>query len=273
MWDTKSVGVRALCAVLVVTTFLNGCSSLGPMKQPDRPLTPEEQKLYDQSRDFDQTIAEGLISGAILGGLVGAGIGALANSKNRGKGAAVGAGIGAASGALLGTGGALYYANKKEKYAKEEDALDAVLADLKTQNGKLEELVSTTRTVVASDMQKLDEVKADLDAKKISAAEAQRRLEGVSQNEKLLQNTIASLKERRDEWKEVATQARADVEGKGEQNGNGSKGQAPKPPGDNQLQAAKLGDIDVEIGRVEQQIALMENELSVLTARRSSVVG
>ena len=212
-------------------------------------MSPEEQRMRQQASDFNRTIAEGVLLGALAGAAGGAGIGAAAHSKNRGEGALIGAAIGAVVGALAGGAAGKYYADKKQRYASEEQRLDSIIADLEKQNTEMEALVSSTHTVVAADKQKLDQIDAELAANKISKAQAQQRLASVDANIKFLGETIENSKKRRDEWKEVATKARADSN------------------------TAKIKQLDAQINRLEEQITLMEGELEALTSRRASVVG
>src|SRR6266852_3957822 len=74
--------------------------------------------------DRGQTQAEGAGVGALGGAALGALTGyALGGAKGAAIGAAAGAGVGAGAGYVYGT----HVANQKEKFAREEDYLDAVI--------------------------------------------------------------------------------------------------------------------------------------------------
>lgn len=81
--------------------------------------------------DSDQTKAEGTMVGAGTGAAMGAIIGALTGG---GRGAAIGAAIGAAVGGAAGYAYGTHVASEKEKYAKEEDWLDACIASAQEVN-------------------------------------------------------------------------------------------------------------------------------------------
>ena len=246
MQPAHNVTMRAVTAACAIAFTLSACATA----RPTGPMTPEEQRMRQQASDFNRTIAEGVVLGALAGAAGGAGIGAAAHSKDRGEGALIGAAIGAAVGALAGGVAGKYYADKKQRYANEEQRLDAIIGDLQRQNTEMEALVSSTQTVVAADKQKIDQVNADLAANKISKAQAEQRLASVDQNVKFLGQTIENLKKRRDEWQEVADKARADTS-----------------------KQAKIKELDSQINRLEQQISLMQGELDALTSRRASAVG
>lgn len=241
---------QALAGVLVVVLLVNGCATASSGGDTGRPLTPAEERMRQQSSDYDRTIAEGIGVGALAGAALGAGIGAAASGGNRGKGAAIGAVIGGLVGAAAGGMTGQYYADKKKQYANEEQLLDSIIADLETENRRLDSLVADTRTVVADDHRKLDQVRSDLAANRVSRQEASRRLAAVDSNRKVLAATIAKLRNRRDEWRSVAQKARADGAGN-----------------------PKVAQIDQEINRLESQVALMQHELDAINSRRSSVVG
>lgn len=95
----KSILLRLVALGVVLCTF-TGCAT---------------------TNDSTRTEAEGTGFGALLGAAVGAGIGGLVGGKN---GALIGAGVGAAVGAGTGyiVGGTV--AERKKKYANEEDRLD-----------------------------------------------------------------------------------------------------------------------------------------------------
>lgn len=235
-------GLAIACAGLI---GVSGCAAT----QPSRPLTPAEQRMRAQAADFNRTIAEGVVFGALLGAMAGAATGAAVKSKNRGEGAAIGAAIGALAGGLAGGIAGSYYADKKQQYANEEARLNSIVADLRQQNTELAALVDSTRTVVAEDQRRLDQINQDLAANRITRQQAQRQLADVDGNIRFLQQTVATLKERQADWKAVAESARSDTS------------------------SARIQQMDQEINRLEQQISLMESELNALTSRRASVVG
>lgn len=249
---TMMMRSRTLAAVVAAAVFLASCAQTGGSAQytdPGRPLTPAELRMRQQTNDFNRTLAEGVAVGALTGAAAGAGIGALAGGNNRGSAALIGAGIGALVGSLAGYAAGSYYAKKKGKYADQEQLLDSMIADVQADNQKTQALVQDARTVAAADNQKLDKIKRDVAAKRISQEQAQKELAAIDSNRQVLEQSIASLSKRRDEWRQTAQEARAD---------------ANNP---------RLAQLDSEISKLDKQIALMQSELDAINARRVTVVG
>lgn len=246
----NSLASRIVCVGLSLVLLLVGCATAGDSGET---LTPAQARMRQQSADYNRTILEGVGMGALAGGAIGAGIGATTSSENRGMAALIGAAIGAFTGAVAGGISGSYYANKKEQYANEEQRLDAVIADISTENQKLEALNRTTQDVVTEDTCKLDGIQQGLAAKKITQVQAQRELASIDGDRRVIETTITNLKKRRDEWNQVAAEARQErMAGAG---------------------GAKMADVDRQIEQLNQQIALMQGELEALTSRRTSVVG
>lgn len=244
--------LRILAVTLSAALLAQGCATGGgsaPGRTADGPPpTPAEQRLAAQEDDYNRTLAEGLAIGAIGGAALGAGIGA-AVSRNNAMGALIGAGIGALVGTVAGGATGSYYAEKKKRYANEEDRLDSMIADAQAYNAKAEASLATTRAMVADDQQKLATIEKEVAANRMSQAQAQKELAGIDRRRLLLANTITSQKQRRDEWRQAAAEARRDT-------------------GD-----PKVAEVDRQIAELEKRIALMENELEALNSRRATVVG
>jgi len=237
--------IRATAAMMAGVLLFGGCAA----SAPSRPLTPQEARMRQQSKDFNRTIAEGVGIGILGGAAAGAGIGAAVNSRDRGEGAIIGAIIGGVVGGIAGGMTGKYYADKKATYANEEQRLDAIIADLREQNMSLAELVVATKTVCDADQQKLARIQSDLAAQRITRADADRQLAAIDDNREVLEATIADLKKRRGEWLEVANDARSDTS------------------------SNRIAALDAEIATLETRISEMESELNALNSRRASVVG
>ena len=113
-------------------------------------LSPEELAMRAQARKFDRTVWEGTLVGAVAG----TAIGALAGGDTKGafEGAMVGATVGAIAGA--------YVAGMQQRYANQEDQLNAMIADVKTSNRESEALIARVRAVIAEDRRQLAAVQA-----------------------------------------------------------------------------------------------------------------
>ena len=251
MTSKTKVRFRATAVVVAGAMLLASCAgtSGAQFTDPGRPLTPAEMRMRQQTSDFNRTLAEGVAIGAVGGAAAGAGIGALAGGDNRGTSALIGAGIGAVLGSLAGYAAGSYYAEKKGRYADQEQLLDAMIADARADNQKTEMLVRDSQTVAVADKQKLDQIKRDLAAKKISHEQAQKELAAVDSNRQVLESSITNLGKRRDEWRQAALEARSD---------------ANNP---------RVAQLDNEINKLDKQIALMQSELDAINARRLTVVG
>lgn len=237
---------RVTALVVALSLLISSCASSNGYNASGQPLTPAEQRMRAQADDFNRTLVEGVAIGAVAG----AALGALAGwAAGGGRGAAIGAGAGAVGGGLLGGAAGTYYAQKKQQYANSEDRLDAMIAEAKADNAKSETLLQDTRTVVRSDMQKLDQVQREVAARRMSQAQAQKELASVDANRSALQRSIGALTKRRDEWRQAAAEAKRDTSAK------------------------QVAQLDAEIQKLDQQISLMQTELNAINARRASVVG
>ena len=95
--------------------------------------------------DRGQTQAEGTGAGAVIGALTGALVGyAAGGQKGALIGATAGAGVGAGAGYAYGT----HVANQKEKFAKEEDYLDAVIVSAHQMNEQTQQYNASLRSEV-----------------------------------------------------------------------------------------------------------------------------
>ena len=245
---TRRLRLRVTAAALSALLLVQGCASVGGPAADAPPPTAAERRLTAQKADYNRTLAEGLVIGTVGGAALGAGIGA-AVTRSRGAGALIGAGIGALAGAMIGGATGNYYAEKKQKYANEEDRLDSMIADAEAYNAKAASTLATTRAMVAEDQQKLAAIDQDVAANRMSKAQAERQLAGIDRRRQLLKDTIASQQARRDEWRQAASEARRD-------SGN-----------------PKVAEVDQQIAQLESQIGLMQQELDALNSRRATVVG
>ncbi|MBN2752768.1 MAG: hypothetical protein JXQ84_08675 [Rhodospirillaceae bacterium] len=223
--------VRLIALLVAATTMLGACATTN-----DANLSPAEKKLREQASTFNQTIGEGAMVGCVAGAL----LGLLVSNNHKGQGAAMGCAAGAA------VGGAAGYAvaSQQESYANEEERLDAMITDVKTDNQRLAGLIETSRTVIASDKAEIANLDKKIAAGKISADQAKQEIAKVDSNIKYLQQTVANLKKRQEDY-QVARDKAAETAKK-------------------QQTAA----MDTEITTLKKQIAMLEGDLDGLMARR-----
>lgn len=231
--------LRPVAAAVAACFLLAACASDGnkPGSGPNGQLTPEEQRLRQQADTFNQTVVEGAVVGCIAGTLLGL---LVAGKNNRGEGAAVGC----AAGAAVGGGAGAYVADKQEEYANTEQRYNAMIDDVHKDNERLAGLIQTARSTIATDKGRIEQIDADLAAKKITMDQAKARMARVDDNTAYLQKTIASLKDRRDKYVAANQQSQA---------------------GTSTAQRAKM---DQEIKNLEGQIAQLDDQLNSLVARR-----
>lgn len=228
--------LRPIAIAVAASLLLAACATDGSSPSADgQPLSPEEQRLRQQADTFNQTMAEGALTGCLAGMLVGI---LASNNKARGAiaGCVVGGGIGAGAGA--------YVAQKQSDYADTEQRYDSMIDDVRKDNQRLAEVIQTSRVTIAADRHRIDEIDADLAAKKISLNDAKVRMSRVDSNTAYLQKTIASLKERRDNYIAAAQQSKT-----------GST-------------AAQHAQMDQQITTLQSQIAQLDEQLNALVTRR-----
>jgi uncharacterized protein YcfJ len=105
---------RWIVSLVIVTLSLSGLTSCATTKN-------------DRGRTQAEGAGAGAVAGALIGGIIGAATG---DSKSAIVGAAIGAVAGGAAGYAYGT----HIANEKEKYAHEEDWLNACIASAEKVN-------------------------------------------------------------------------------------------------------------------------------------------
>lgn len=206
--------------------------------EPDRPLTPAETRMREQKKDFTMTVAGGLFAGAAAAAAAASICVALGQCQ---KDAIWKSAI---AGAAAGTAAGYYMAQKKEKYATEEAALDSAISDIKADNARMETMVADTKTIVEADTKKLDRIDADVKANRITRQQAKEQLAAVDDNRRFLKETIAELEQGQNDWREVADATRKE-------------------------DPAKAAEMDAQIKKLEERVATMKTELDALNNRRS----
>ena len=234
---------RLVCTVLSSFVVLGsvGCAAPTQRDASSAPtsaalavqLSPADMKLRSEGERFDKTVIGGVLQGA----LIGAGVGALAqlltggNRQDAVKGAAVGALAGGAIGGMDG------YRKAKLQQSKmnEVEALQAAANDVRADNAKLQAFLDTSSVVMTEGTRRLAAIKGDVDAKRISAAQAQAARQREEQNIAQMQATLKKAKETQTQY----AQASATFQGT----------------------PASKRDLDGEIGRMNQQVASLERNI------------
>ncbi|WP_028877977.1 hypothetical protein [Terasakiella pusilla] len=229
---------RGVAAVLISAFMVTGCVTTGGTSNAN--LSPAEQKLREQNSQMTSNVATGAALGALAGGLLALVSG---NRKN-----AIGY---AAAGAVMGGASGYYVTKRQQQYASEEQRLDSMIADAQTSNAQAKEMADTARAVIKEDMSRIDQIEKELASGKITQQTATQRLALVDDNAKLLESNIAALKKQHEQY-QVASQELAKR---------------------NDVSPQTLSSYNVEVARIQDQIAMMEEELDVLMDRRGGMQG
>lgn len=226
--------VRSAIAAVLCAATLGGCVTGGSYAN-DPYLTPEQRRLRAQDQDFNRTVGEGAVVGALGGALLGA---LVAGKRNRGAGALIGAG----AGALLGGATGYYVAKKKEQYVNENQRLDSMTSDVRSDNARLEAYIANTRTVVAQNKAELARLRAAYNSRQATRADLSQRVSVAEQDASQIQQTIGRLRERQSDYIQARNAARSENPG------------------------ASTAAMDAEIARLNQQIAALEQQLNELNS-------
>lgn len=156
---------------------------------------------------------------------------------------------GAAQAAFLGCGigmGANYYLDyQRSQYANAEQRLDALIADVKSDNQKLQTLTRQAKQVLATDKNTLAQIQQGIKRKTLERSTAQSQLAQVDANTQALNKTLADLKSRQQQWLDVANKERG--------------------------QSTKVEALDAEIGRMQKQIVNLEQSVDSVEKQRAGL--
>jgi archaellum component FlaC len=145
----------------------------------------------------------------------------------------------------VGMGANYYYDYRRSEYAKDEQLLDTMIADVREDNRKLQNLNRTAKSVLAEDKKELAKIKEDIANNTVNTGEANRTLHEIDANTKYLQSTLSELRKREKEWRSVAAK---------ETNSG-----------------ARLDTLNAEINKMNRQIAQLESDIDELFMQRSAI--
>lgn len=171
------------------TLTTGGGSSTGP--QPSPQLTGS-----DEARFFSKSGLTACAGGA----LVGLATCKLSNTCDSDKGMITAALVGCG----VGMGANYYLDQRRAEYANTEQRLDAMIADVREDNRKLQTLTATATDVLQQDKQKLATLKTQLAQQQVAKTAAQQQLAQVDANTRYLRTSLANLQKREQEWRQVA---------------------------------------------------------------------
>lgn len=157
--------MRSVAVACIAGFVLLGCASTGPITG-----SASRSPLQPHVDDFRQTVAEGAVAGAIVGGV----IGILASGGDHRR-MVQNAAIGAAAGGVVGAGVGFAVAGKKQEFARQEDALAAMIADSNDRIARLDRVQRVTDQLITQRRQELARIRTH-QAGTTGRVEAQRRL-------------------------------------------------------------------------------------------------
>lgn len=228
---TKSLGFRTVATCVTAGFLLSACATT----KPNRPLTPQEIALREQSKNYTQTVVEGAAMGAILGAVL------MAAAGGKSKDIAAGAALGAAAGGLAGT----YIAEKKKQYATAEAQYNAIITDVENENTKLASLSDNARQVIANDKLEIDRIDKQIADGSLTMDQAKKDIAAVDSNRQVLAGTLSGLRKKQKELEDIQKEAAT--------------------LGGNDDQQKKM---DEELTKLRSQIASLETEVDTLVERR-----
>lgn len=222
---------RYLC--LAAALALAGCQTTGD----GLILTQDEELLRTQSSSFVvENTAGGAAAGAAIGCLL---VGLLVvASRGNSNDIATACAAGAVGGAVLG-GVDGYMKAKQAQYKSNQIAMmESVAADARADNEKLSEAVETARRVAELDRQRLDNLARRVDAKQITVEQARNEAQVIRDNTRQIETILDGAREKRDTYVEAR----------------------------NSMGGGNPAALDGEIARLNQEIAVLETQLSSVNA-------
>ncbi|MDY7220307.1 hypothetical protein TOI97_12110 [Denitrificimonas sp. JX-1] len=220
------------CAILVSGCAATGSHMLGSSADPR--LTNNDTAQFFSKSGYQACAAA-------------AGVGVLAclasNSSNKAA-CAIAAGIAACGVAM----GANYYLDdRRSKYSDTNQRLQVMTQDIQEDTQRVVQRTQVAQRVIVDDKAKLAQIQKDLSSKRLDIAQANKDLATIDSNIALLNKDLTNMKAKADEYAKAAQKERAEGAGN------------------------KVNQMDREIERMNQKVALLENEIEGLFSQRSAI--
>lgn len=230
---TTLLSLAASCAILLTGCATTGSDMLGSSSADPRLTQGDTAKFFSKS-GYQACAAA-------------AGVGVLAclasNSSNK-AGCAVAAGIAACGVAM----GANYYLDdRRAKYSDTNQRLQAMTQDIQDDTNHVIQRTQVAQRVMDDDKAILAKIKRDMGAKRLDIAQANKDLAAVDSNIALLNKDLNNMKAKASEYAKAAQKERAEGAG------------------------SKVNQMDQEISRMNQKVALLETEIDDLFGQRSAI--
>ncbi|CBL44096.1 hypothetical protein HDN1F_05130 [gamma proteobacterium HdN1] len=149
------------------------------------------------------------------------------------------------AGCGVGMGVNYYLDQRRSEYSNNEQRLNAILTDVRSDNAKLQNLTQTARSVMDENRRQMEQINREIAQKTLDRSKAQKQLAEIDANTLYLKKTLAEVRAREKNWRDVA--------------------QAERNSG------ARVDALDAEISRLNQQASVLESEINDLYKQRSAI--
>lgn len=223
---------------LALALVVSACATTPlPQSADTTGLTPDEVALRQEGAAF---VAQNVFEGALVNAAIGCAIGAVLVFSVTGEGddALVGCGVGGAAGAVYGGVDGYVTAKRSQAAQNELAAIQAMTADVRTENDRLARLVESSRRVAEHDRQRIAELRARIDTKEITVEQARAEAKVVRENTAQIEEILIEARARRDNYVEASSK----------------------------LASADTAPLDTEIAALNGEIAELESQLTLVNS-------
>lgn len=237
-------GMKSTALVIVMSLGLGGCQTTGgggPVSKADNaPLSAEEQLKRDDDL-FNETVGGGAVVGALVGGLLGVALGAATgDSKNIARFAIAGAAAGGIAGGVDG----YMTAKAQESSNNQVRMLESMNADVQKDNERLRQYLKSSNLILTDSKTRLDKIKSDVLAKKITLAQANAERSNIEKSRDLMAARLKDLTGKRNTYRDASIEMR----GKG---------------GDTKALDQQISELERQVNTLEGHVATMNTALEV----------
>lgn len=190
----RAAGLVLACGMMVGACQTTGLGSDGS----------GDAGLRAASRDYRDTVTQGVLIGAVGGAAIGALIG---QASGGGDGALRGALIGTLAGGLVGGLSGKALADEKAGYVAAENQLDAEIAGARAANGKLSHLVAVTSSLV--DRRRREVAAIDMSASQTAVAARRAELQRIRADRAEIDKAVRAAEDKRDKVAALVGEYRA----------------------------------------------------------------
>lgn len=241
------IRMRGHAASVVCVIILGACQTTSPDggTSYNSPLSADEELLRTQSDGFvTENVAGGAFTYGMAGCLLSGTLSIISHGDTRNAGTAC------LTGMLLGgiAGGVDGYMKAKEAQQKTDKIAiaKAMADDVRAENEKLSDMVSTSRRIVETDRKRLQDLARKVDAKVLTLDQARAEAEVIRKNSEQIESILQTAREKRDGYQEARTR----------------------------VSGSDTAELDAEIARLNVEISELEKQLdSVNTTLRITGLG